>query len=90
MPILAGIWRALAALMTAAAFMIVAGFGRLGVHLRAGGQAIAGAFALICAGLTLMDQALPLALLFFAAGLIGVTRASQAGVEQGGRQLARG
>lgn len=82
---------ALAVQVIAAAFVIVAGFGRLGENLLKGAEAIAGAFALICAGMTLMDRAATLSLVFFAAGLIGLARASQAGIEPRGRAgFARG
>jgi hypothetical protein len=73
---------ALAIQILACSVIIVSGFGRLGDALLCGAQTIAGGFALLCAGMALMDGAVPIALLFLAAALLGLARALQFGVEQ--------
>ena len=62
--------------------VIVIGFGRLGDVLRPGALVLGGGFALLCAGMALMDRAVVIALLFLAAALLSLARASQLGVEQ--------
>lgn len=73
---------AMAVQMAAFAVIMVMGFGRLGDALHSGALTVAGAFALLCAGMALMDAAVAIALLFLAAAILGLARASQLGVEQ--------
>lgn len=73
---------ALAVQLLACAPVILIGFARLGDAVRQGAQVLAGGFALLCSGMALMDGAAPLSMLFLAAALLALSRASQLGVEQ--------
>lgn len=73
---------AVAVQVMAFAGIVVLGFGRLGDAVHSGALTVAGAFALLCEGMAIMDGAVSIALLFAAAAMLGLARASQFGVEQ--------
>jgi hypothetical protein len=60
---------------------MAAGLGAFAGGLFRPALALLAAVSLLCGGFVLMDGAINLALLFFAAGLIGAARASQPGIE---------